>query len=439
MKIIKTILFLMAISLWFVTGCSTSSYHLGREALEVNEVAKAYQHLQRAYLNDPKNPAINRELGIACFLKHQYDAAITHFITAQQKFPRNGRLLFYLGVSYELQNQKEKAIAVYSQYIKISRFKPIRHAIEKRLLKLTRAAAEEQIRQAIMHEQDLNTQSIPENAIAVIDFSYLGRDSALIPLRKGLAYFVMTDLSKINRLQLVERIKIQEIIAELKLSQKNMMDRKTTARLGRLLGAAQIIQGAFLDVADKQVRMDASIARLTIQEMKLTEATSGALSKIMRLEKELVFKILNTMKITLTERERSEIMIIPTENLLAFMAFCRGLDSEDRGAWQQALNEYFLAAKYDPDFSLAKEKSHECELNLSKAETTAEIVQLYETFYQEATLAGEARTARLRIGSGMMDGGFLPGQDERKAVEETFGEPPLGDVNVNVTVPLPPK
>ncbi|MBN2090382.1 hypothetical protein JW964_12285 [candidate division KSB1 bacterium] len=439
MKIIKFVSFLFIIILWFIVGCSTSSYHRGKAALEVNDVAQAYQHLQSAYLNAPKNPHINRELGIACFLKQQYETAITHFFTAQQKLPKDGRLLFYLGVSLELLNQKEDAIKFYSQYIKISRFKPIRRAIEKRLLKLTRIAADEQARQAIANEQKLNIQAIPEHSIAVIDFSYLGRDSSLAPLQKGLAYFLMTDLSKVTRLQLVERMKIQEILAELKLSQKIIMDKKTAPRLGKLLGASQIIQGAFLDIADKQVRMDASIAKLANQETKLTEAISGALSNVMSLEKDLVFKILNTMKISLTERERTEIMIIPTQNMLAFMAFCRGLDFEDRGAWQQALNEYFLAAKYDPDFSLAKQKSQDCELNLSAAESTEEIVQLYEKLYQESILLSEARNSRLHISSGIMDGGFMPGQDERKAVEETFGEPPLGDVNVQVTVPLPPK
>lgn len=439
MKIIKFTAFLIVITLWFIIGCSTSSYHRGKEALEMNDVENAYLQLQNAYLNNPKSPLINRELGIACFLKHQYEAAITHLVTAQQMRPKDGRLLFYLGVSYELQNQKENAIDIYSQYIKVSRFKTIRRAIEKRLLKLVRTNAEEQAKRALASEQQLNIQAIPEHSVAVINFAYLGRDSSLTPLQKGLAYFVTTDLSKINQLQLVERMKIQEILAELKLSQQAVMDKQTAPRLGKLLGAAQIIQGAFLDLAEKQVRLDASIATLANRETQLTEAISGTLSNIMRLEKDLVFKILTTMKISLTERERTEIMMIPTENILAFMAFCRGVDFEDRGAWQQALNEYYLAAKYDPDFTLAKQKSQECELNLSESENTDEIIQLYETLYQQAILLGDARSSRLRMASSMLDGGFIPGQDERKAVEETFGEPPLGDVNVQVTVPLPPK
>jgi tetratricopeptide (TPR) repeat protein len=439
MKIIKFTFFLIIITLGFITGCSTSSYHRGKEALKVHAIDDAYLHLQSAYLNDPKNPFINRELGIASFLKRQYEAAITHFVTAQRKLPKDGRLLFYLGVSYELQNQKEDAIKIYSQYLKISRLKPIRRAIEKRLLNLVRITAEEQAKHALVNEQQLNIQAIPEHSVAVINFAYLGRDSSLTPLEKGLAYFVITDLSKISRLQLVERLKIQEILAELKLSQQAIMDKQTAPRLGKLLGAAQIIQGAFLDVAEKQVRMDASIAALASRETRMTDAISGSLANIIRLEKELVFKILNTMKIPLTERERTEIMILPTEKVLAFMAFCRGLDFEDRGAWQQALNEYFFAVKYDPDFVLAKQKSQECELNLGESESTEDMVQLYETLSQQATLLGEARTSRLRTSSGIIEGGFVPGQDERKAVEETFGEPPLGDINVQVTVPLPPK
>ncbi|MCI0493551.1 hypothetical protein L0Z72_00980 [candidate division KSB1 bacterium] len=439
MKILKFTPFLIVIWFWFIIGCSTSSYHRGKEALEINDADNAYSHLQNAYLNDPKNPLINRELGIACFLKQQYKTALTHLIMAQQKLPKDGRLLFYLGVSYELLDQKEKAIDIYSRYVNVSRLKTIRRVIEKRLLKLVRATAENQARLAFENERKLVTHTISEQAVAVINFAYLGRDSSLTPLEKGLAYFVITDLSKIQRLQLVERMKIQEILAELKLSQQAVMDKQTAPRLGRLLGAAHVVQGAFLDMANKQVRLDASIAQLIHQETKLTEAISGPLSNIMRLEKDLVFKILSTMQISLTERERAEILIIPTENMLAFMAFCRGLDFEDRSAWQQALNEYFLAAQYDPDFSLAKQKRLECELNLSEMETTEELVQLYESHYQEAVQAGAARSARLRLTSGMLDGGFLPGQDERKAVEETFGEPLLGDINVQVTVPLPPK
>src|SRR5687767_1329816 len=73
--------------------------------------------------------------------------------------------------------------------------------------------------------------------VAVLYFDNNTGDASLDVLQKGFADMMVTDLSSVDALQLVEREKLQAIIEEQKLQRSRYFDPKTAVKLGKLVGA----------------------------------------------------------------------------------------------------------------------------------------------------------------------------------------------------------
>src|ERR1044071_4604383 len=70
----------------------------------------------------------------------------------------------------------------------------------------------------------------PKPPVAVLYFDYSGKDDQLGLLRKGLAQMMISDLSAVDAIQLVERDRLEEILAELKLGQSHKIDPASAAK-----------------------------------------------------------------------------------------------------------------------------------------------------------------------------------------------------------------
>ena len=91
--------------------------------------------------------------------------------------------------------------------------------------------------------------------LAVMEFDSPSSDPRLVGLGKGLQSMVTTDLAQVEKLRLIERSRIEEIKAELKLQNSKLVDTKTAVRMGKLMGASHLIAGT-VTVLDQQMRLD---------------------------------------------------------------------------------------------------------------------------------------------------------------------------------------
>src|SRR3954471_22755822 len=66
--------------------------------------------------------------------------------------------------------------------------------------------------------------------IAVVEFTNASTDKDLEALGKGLQSMVATDLAQVPGLRLVERERLKEVEAELKLGRSGQIDKSTAAR-----------------------------------------------------------------------------------------------------------------------------------------------------------------------------------------------------------------
>jgi TolB-like protein len=95
-------------------------------------------------------------------------------------------------------------------------------------------------------------------AVAVLYFDYEGKNPELEPLRKGLAQMLTTDLAELEAIQVVERARLEEVLAELALGRSSKVDRTSAARVGKLLGARLLVLGSFFEIGGA-LRVDARV------------------------------------------------------------------------------------------------------------------------------------------------------------------------------------
>ncbi|MFH1144055.1 MAG: peptidoglycan-binding protein [Candidatus Eisenbacteria bacterium] len=136
---------------------------------------------------------------------------------------------------------------------------------------------------------------------------------------------------------------------------ESAVDPATAPRLGRILGAHRLVQGAFVPLAGTQIQLDAVL----VQARNGTQLSTGApvdgpVEDVLKLEKQLVYQILQALGISPTPEERGEIDVLPTTDFLAFLAYSRGLELEDLGLLAEASAAFGEAVSLDPAFEAAQ-------------------------------------------------------------------------------------
>ena len=153
--------------------------------------------------------------------------------------------------------------------------------------------------------------------VAILDFESASTDAAMNSLGKGLQSMLTTDLSQVGALQLVERQRLQDIQAELKLGQSSAFDKKTAAKVGKLAGATHLLTGTYTVVGDS-MRIDARLFAVEKGEILLATQVEGETDAFFELEKDLARKIIRAFGVKMAPKERAAISRIHTADFQAF-------------------------------------------------------------------------------------------------------------------------
>src|SRR5215470_10133202 len=106
--------------------------------------------------------------------------------------------------------------------------------------------------------------------LAISYFDNNTGDAALDPLQKGLADMLITDLSGVQAVRIVERDKLNRALRELDLGKSKFIDPKTAQKLGKGLAAEFIMSGGYA-VAAGVLRIDARVFRVDTGEVLASE------------------------------------------------------------------------------------------------------------------------------------------------------------------------
>lgn len=368
---------------------------------------------------DPQNPKILRDLGRAYYHKGCYDKSTECLNQACRFDSLDLGTVLYLGLNYERMEDYVKAREVYQEYLKICNKPKAAKKISARLSYFNLLEIKKQIRDAVRAESTVlvDTSQIPENSITVLYFENLSRSDQRDPLSKGIAELLITDLSKVKKLRVIERIRLQALLDELALSSSDLVDPATAPRVGRILKVENVIKGA-LEKLEENLRMVSGAYSVPADTFEQLKSEEGKLSQFFHLEKELVFGIIDHLQITLTKEERDEIEKVPTEDMTAFLAYCEGLDCEDKGDYTDAARQFKQALSSDPNFSQAREAEKrsrdfkEAGMPISQFEDAC--ISIYEK-------GSEAQESRLKGSAGDVTGNFIPDDPNAPPQDKTEG------------------
>lgn len=223
-----------------------------------------------------------------------------------------------------------------------------------------RAAADSSARTAIASERTLDASQLPERSVGVAPLAVAPADSALAPLGYGLADLLLTDLSRSSQLQVVDRIRVNALLQELRLAGTGRVDSSTAPRVGKLIGARRIVNGALASTREGNIAVDTRIADAaqgTLAPGAITE--ESRLGGILDAEKDIAFKLFTQLGVTLTPAEHAAVEQRPTRYLAAFLAYSNGVRAEALGDLALAHAWYARAVLIDPSFALARQRMDE--------------------------------------------------------------------------------
>ncbi len=305
--------------------------------------------LYQEYLAEkPASVRARSRLGFAYLKTGNIDQAIEEFNTVLKAEPGEPYSLLYLGIAYLNKGEYTKTITTWQTYR--NNKQPLVGKEIKRLMTLVLIFGSQQLaKKAITEEDKLNTVPLNANTVAVCYYQDLSPDKSMLAFQKGLAAMVITDMSKIESLNVIERLRLQALLEEMNLGQTGIVDEETAPRVGRLVGAENLVVGNLTFGINAATSLASTEKENVLGSAMCTEERKD----FFKLPCCIVQEVANILGIDL-KKQPKEVCRVHTKNYDAFIYFGSGLHMLDTGNWQKACNLFTEALKEDPQFLLAK-------------------------------------------------------------------------------------
>jgi tetratricopeptide (TPR) repeat protein len=272
---------------------------------------------------------------------------------ASRVFPENYAVPYYLGVIYLEQGRRAEAIAQWQRYVEMDPQSENAFKIRKMLTMLLREEARESARQAVAAEATITSGQADDQTIAVTTFKNLGSNQ-LGPLGKGMAAMLISDLSQVPDLQVVDRIRLQALLEEMALGTSGLVDKQTAPQVGRLLKAKHVTTGSLTDLESINM-MIASVVMDTDQQTSIgSQQAQGGLAQFYDLEKKIACQIIEDIGRD-CRTVPAGFKKIHTRSMPALVAYSRGLDDFDQERYVEARAMFQKSLEEDPQFELAED------------------------------------------------------------------------------------
>lgn len=194
-----------------------------------------------------------------------------------------------------------------------------------------------------------------DHVVAVLYFDNNTGDAGFDVLQKGFADMMITDLSAVDGIVVVERDKLQSLLDEIKLQKRSYFDKNTAVKLGKGLGAAYAVTGAF-HAMKPTLRIDMRMIDIATGKVVVAAQVTGKESELFELEQELVAKFVTGLKVGFTPSTRPRTRVPDVDTLLAYS---KGVDLADKGRYEDASQAMTSVIQRAPTFALARLKRDE--------------------------------------------------------------------------------
>lgn len=203
------------------------------------------------------------------------------------------------------------------------------------------------------------TAPAPAAAKPVISVLYFDNNtgkSELDVMRKGLADMIVTDLVTWDGVTVVERDRLEQVLAELKLQSTKAFDAATAVKVGKLMGAQFTLMGS-MQQAGTTLRLDARLVSADGGAVVGAASVSGDKDKIFDLEQELVLKVTAQIDGSAKDPARRKKSKVP--DLEALVAYSKAIDLSDQGKLDEARAAMTALVSKSPAFLMARERKQQ--------------------------------------------------------------------------------
>ena len=176
---------------------------------------------------------------------------------------------------------------------------------------------------------------------------------------------LITDLSNVKSIQIVEREKLESLLKEIGLGESKFMDESSAQKLGKGLGAGYILTGSYF-IMGETMRIDARLVDVGTGKVSMGEEITGKKNIFFELEKQLVEKLIVTLNLELSRTEERNIKKVQTESFDSFNAYSKALNANDNEDFDKVKKYLEESISFDPNYERAKIKLNEIEEWLEK-------------------------------------------------------------------------
>lgn len=201
----------------------------------------------------------------------------------------------------------------------------------------------------ILIHAETNTTSI---SIAVLNFiSQTGDRRIDAMLSVGTSETIMTDLSNVFEINVVERAMLRQINEEITYSQTGMIDEATAQSVGKQVGADYVIIGGWQKFGEK-FRVNARLVK--VESGEVVESIKETGWDVFQMQDNIVSAILRNLKVIPSTNEIEKIKERETVSIEAYKEFSLGLqafESKDENTMEQHMEK---AIRIDPNYEKPK-------------------------------------------------------------------------------------
>ena len=225
---------------------------------------------------------------------------------------------------------------------------------------LVSPADREWAKKAVAGEKSL---SIPpgKNTVAVLYFRNGTGDPSLDPMRKGIPLLLVTDLSGVPGLSVIERTRLQALTEETNLGATGLVEAGTAPRVGKLLGARWLVGGEIGREKPTRIDLTSNVADVPAGTTTGKTSAGGEIERLFEVEKDLLFGVLKLLDVKVSPEEEQRLRKPCSKSTTALAALFLGVDAGDRGELDKAEGYYRKALQVDPGVCIASDALREIE------------------------------------------------------------------------------
>lgn len=316
MKYIKYFLLL------FIWSCSSRYMNIGWELFYNKNFEGSKNYFSKTIKNDSSNYDAIKGLGLSYLMLNDYEHAEFYLKKAFDSRSNDLESIFSLALYYSIKEEHQKAINLFEKFISLTDKEDLKIVANQLLLHQKKLFYNKELKDIIEIENKLTELPLEENSIAVLPFKNYGEQGDYNVLEKGLADQTITYLGYIKNLKVLERIKIDELYKEIKLSQSEIIDKSTAIRAGKLLKAEKLLTGNFKIENDN---LNLKMFFVNVKNGKISDeiVKDGKLDNFFDIHKESLLETLDKMNISINDETRKKIITYRTESILEFISYLK--------------------------------------------------------------------------------------------------------------------